>query len=145
MVEVTVIERKLKELDRYLQQLSRYQGVTGEELRQDLEKAWAVEHGLQLCIQILLDVGNHLLSEKGVFVSDYKSIFFELAHLGVLPMDFAKRISGMAGFRNILVHAYGEVDLEKVAQMLRENLGDFREFAEYLCTYLQEEEKEDEH
>jgi hypothetical protein len=65
MVEITVIERKLKELDRYLQQLSRYQGITGEELRQDLEKAWAVEHGLQLCIQILLDVGNHLLSGKG--------------------------------------------------------------------------------
>ncbi|KUK32092.1 MAG: Uncharacterized protein XD63_0683 [Thermoanaerobacterales bacterium 50_218] len=145
MVEVTVIERKLKDLDRYLQQLSRYQGITGEELRHDLEKAWAVEHGLQLCIQILLDVGNHLLSEKGVFVSDYKSIFFELARLGVLPMDFAKRISGMAGFRNILVHAYGEVDLEKVAQMLSENLGDFRKFAEYLCTYLQEQEEDDEH
>jgi len=137
LVDINLIEQKLKELDRYLVQLAKHRGATAEDLKTDLDKAWIVEHGLQLCIQAVLDMGNHILAEKGLTVTEYADIFDELARLEVLPKDFAQKISGMAGFRNILVLEYAKVDLEQVAKVLNNNLNDFREFAKHLGEFLQ--------
>lgn len=43
----------------------------------------------------------------------------------IIPLEFAQKIRGMASFRNILVHDYATVDLEKLHQILNNNLGDF--------------------
>ncbi|WXJ85839.1 hypothetical protein MTBGP_26550 [Moorella thermoacetica] len=45
-------------------------------------------------------------------------------------------ISGMAGFRNILVHEYGKIDLKKVADIINNHLNDFRQYARYIVQYL---------
>jgi uncharacterized protein YutE (UPF0331/DUF86 family) len=43
----------------------------------------------------------------------------------------------MAGFRNILVHGYIRVDEDRVAQILRDHLGDFEEFSSHILAYLE--------
>lgn len=42
----------------------------------------------------------------------------------------------MAGFRNILVHEYAKIDLNKLAEVLNTSLSDFREYAGYIMTYI---------
>ncbi|WP_235551420.1 DUF86 domain-containing protein [Neomoorella thermoacetica] len=42
----------------------------------------------------------------------------------------------MAGFRNILVHEYGKIDLKKVADIMNNHLNDFRQYARYIVQYL---------
>ena len=56
---------------------------------------------------------------------------------GVIPKDFASKIEGMAGFRNILVHDYLEIDPRKVYQNLLNALKDFDEFARYIVGYIE--------
>ncbi len=55
----------------------------------------------------------------------------------VIPVDFANRFSKAAGFRNILVHMYEEVDAGKLHDYLQNNLEDFNEFARYVASYLE--------
>ena len=43
---------------------------------------------------------------------------------------------GMAGFHNVLVHLYLEVDPHKVYSYLQHDLGDFELFAQYIAEYL---------
>jgi uncharacterized protein YutE (UPF0331/DUF86 family) len=43
----------------------------------------------------------------------------------------------MAKFRNVLVHLYLEVDLQRVYRYLQENLDDFETFARYVSEWLQ--------
>jgi uncharacterized protein YutE (UPF0331/DUF86 family) len=50
--------------------------------------------------------------------------------MGVLPPEFAARFRSVAGFRNVLVHGYLQVDLEVVRRILAERLDDFERFAE---------------
>jgi len=140
MKDTGLIMEKLKELDRYLKQLKVYKEITTEELADNLDQLWIVERGLHLSIQILLDIGNHLLAEAGITVEDYSGIFVKLAELGVIPVEFGKRIKGMAGFRNILVHEYANVDLKKLVAVLREGLTDFRDFAGYIVKYIDRDE-----
>jgi uncharacterized protein YutE (UPF0331/DUF86 family) len=42
-----------------------------------------------------------------------------MGELGVLPVDFARNLAPMAGFRNILVHEYINVDWNHVYNHLQ--------------------------
>lgn len=136
LVDVELVELKLRELDRYLAQLKKHQGVTASELSKDLDKAWTIEHGLQLSIQVVLDIGNHVLAAEGTTVNEYAHIFSELARLKVIPEEYAQSVKGMAGFRNLLVHEYATIDMVKLTDVLNNNLEDFSLFASYIADYL---------
>ncbi|OPX22657.1 MAG: hypothetical protein B1H02_05880 [Candidatus Latescibacteria bacterium 4484_107] len=108
-----------------------------EEIESDREILWAVERGLQVAIQNLVDIGSHILSAEAVNdYEDYTEIIDRLGDRGVLPKDFAASIRGMAGFRNILVHEYLRIDLEEVYRMLHERLDDFSRFVGFVRIYL---------
>lgn len=42
--------------------------------------------------------------------------------------DLGERLAKMAGFRNVLVHGYDDVDLAVVEDLVRHRLGDLLEF-----------------
>jgi uncharacterized protein YutE (UPF0331/DUF86 family) len=131
-----VVRRHLFALSGALRNLRRHSGCSGPELRADADLRWIVERGLQLCAQNALDIATHLVAASGLDAPDYASAIDRLAELGVLPMDFAARFRAIAGFRNVLVHGYLEVDLDLVAHVLRERLGNFKEFAVLVEAYL---------
>lgn len=111
---------------------------TYDEFVRDHVLVSATERNFQLAIQAALDVGSIILADQWVMVPDeYKDIFPKLAEIGVLPPDFAQKLVGMAKFRNVLVHLYLEVDLQKVYRYLQENLEDFETFARYVSEWLQ--------
>jgi len=137
LVDKELILFKLQELERYLTQLKKHQGVTADHLDNSLDQAWIIQHGLQLSIQLVLDIGNHILAGAGNPAQDYSSIFDKLAQIDVIPAEFAESIKSMAGLRNILVHEYTEIDMEKLADLLNNRLGDFSKFAVYVMNYLE--------
>jgi len=57
----------------------------------------------------------------------------------VLPQEFVERISGLTGFRNILVHEYLTVDPLKVHGVLQHGLEDLKKFIVYITDFLQQE------
>lgn len=136
LVDHELLTVKLQELDRYLTQLKKHQGVSERMLENDLDKAWIIQHGLQLCIQVVLDVGNHILASKGVSVQEYADIFVELARLKVLPEGYAESIKGMPGLRNLLVHEYAGLDMSVLAGIVNNRLRDFYLFASHITEYF---------
>lgn len=136
LVDIELVEFKLQELNRYLAQLKKHQGVTASALKNDLDKSWIIQHGLQLSIQVVLDVGNHILAAEGIAIHEYEDIFAELARLKIISDKYAQSIKGMAGFRNLLVHEYARIDMEKLTDILDNRLKDFSLFASYISDYL---------
>jgi uncharacterized protein YutE (UPF0331/DUF86 family) len=133
-----VVKRQLAHLEATVAKLRELAGLTADEMRRSKEKSWAVQHGLQIAIQTVLDLGNHLLAAEGTNdVEEYGQIVDRLGDSGILPQDFARRIRPMAGFRNILVHGYIRVDEDRVAQILRDHLGDFEKFSSHILAYLE--------
>jgi len=136
-IDPEVVRRHLLALEAAVRNLGRHTGRTADEYRLDADLRLAVERGLQLCAQNALDVATHLAAAAGLDAPDYATAVDRLAELGVVPADFAARFRSVAGFRNILVHGYLEVDLQLVHQVVSERLGDFREFARHVERYLQ--------
>jgi uncharacterized protein YutE (UPF0331/DUF86 family) len=136
-LDKAVVRRHLLALDSALQRLRRHAGKPLAALAAAPDTLWAVERGLQLCAQNALDVATHLAASGGRDVSDYAAAIDALAALGVLTTDFAARFRAVAGFRNVLVHAYLDVDPARVHAVLNERLGDFEEFARRVQLYVE--------
>jgi len=135
-IDVEIIRRHLAALRESLQVLSTRSGLSLEKLDVDTEERWLVERGLQLCAQNALDIATHIAASRGRDVPDYASAIDELGRLGVLPHEFAREFRGVAGFRNVLVHGYLDVDLDVLHALLHDKLGDFESFATLIEDYL---------
>lgn len=135
-LDEAIIRRHLLALDEALQTLRRHQGKPVEALATDREELWIVERGLQLCAQNALDIATHLAASAGRDVPDYAASVDQLAELHVVPSAFAARFRTVAGFRNVLVHGYLEVDSATTHRLLNERLEDFVEFARCVHQHL---------
>ena len=94
------------------------------------------ERNLEVAAQCVLDISHRLISlAGGPRPRDYYEAILHLGELGVLPPDFATHLAPLAGFRNILVHEYLEVDWQEVYRNLQQ-LGDLARFAELVREWL---------
>ena len=131
-----VVRRHLAGLREALVNLRRHAGRSAQDLRANADLRWTVERGLQLCIQNALDIATHLAAGSGLDAPDYATAIDRLAELTVLPAEFAVRLRPIAGFRNVLVHGYLQVDLSIVEDVLKTKLDEMDEFARRIEVYL---------
>lgn len=136
-LDPAVVRRHLLALDAALQVLRRHQGRKVSELTSQPEERWVVERGLQLCAQNALDVATHLAASTGYDVPDYASAIDRLGEMGILPPDFVAHFRAVAGFRNVVVHGYLDVDIGLLHRLLNEHLEDFSVFARHVAEYLE--------
>ena len=140
MINRRVVLRRLGKIKENLKVLRRISQLPFESFSADIEKRYVAERALEISIQALIDVCAHLVKQAQVSIPDENHDFpLILGRLGVFPQDLAERLAGMIGMRNVLVHEYLDIDLSLVYQALKENLGDFDEFARYIVEYLEKE------
>jgi len=100
-----------------------------EAIRADVREERFVEHTLQIAIQAALDVASHIVSDDRLGEPETNRALFDLlARAGKLPADLAATLRDLAGFRNVIVHGYQDVDLAVVEDVLRNHLGDLLAF-----------------
>ena len=99
-----------------------------------------VERTLQIGIEACLDLANHIISEKGFREpSSNADTFHVLCENNIIPMSFSNKLKDMASFRNLMVHNYAKVDIEKVYGILKRHLKDFDMYMGYVVKFLERE------
>ncbi|HUP47496.1 MAG TPA: DUF86 domain-containing protein [Thermoanaerobaculia bacterium] len=100
---------------------------------------WTTERGLQLAAQAILDIGTHILSGRfNVHPADYEDVIRLMGVHGIVSDELQSRLRGLGGFRNILVHGYLEIDIERVYEFLCEESSVFRDFANAIDEWLEQ-------
>jgi len=113
----------LRELSESLEDWRRYQCISIEELRMDRDKRNMVLHALLISIQSAIDIATYVIAENGLKKpSTYRETFEILEEAQIISEDLANDLSDLAGFRNVLVHIYWELDLDVVYGILRNDL-----------------------
>ncbi len=136
-VDIEVIATRLARLAEHLSDLSALKPITLDEYQSNKILRGYVERTLQVCIQICLDVGNHLIAEFGFRHPERnRDIFIILHEEGIIPTSLLPDLIEMAGFRNIVVHDYTRVDNVIVYEILNHHLEDFSRFARAVTDYL---------
>lgn len=107
-------------LSEALEDLERYRdSVSPEDLTGDRDKRNMVLHALLVAIQSSIDLAQHLIAENKLIRPDtYRQAFEILKEAGLLEGGLAERLEDLAGFRNVLVHVYANLDLKRVHQIL---------------------------
>jgi uncharacterized protein YutE (UPF0331/DUF86 family) len=79
-------------------------------LRDEMLEAFLSFH-LFLLIQDAVDLAVHLVSARGLAVpSSQREAFEALAKAGIITVETATAMGGVASLRNRIAHAYGDVD-----------------------------------
>lgn len=128
---------RIEKLKEYLAILEGLQDVTLLELQKDAVKRGAVERYLQLSIEACIDIAELVISDQRLLTpSTAKEALEILGKEGIMESEFAEGFSKTAGFRNILIHDYVEIDYEILLQNLKGNLSDFHMFIKSILAFL---------
>lgn len=124
------VHERLQKLEEVISNLLAIGSSRSRLPREDFRDTWAAERGLQLGAEIILDIGNHILTAHfGVSPVDYEDIITRLGATGVVAPELRERLKGLGGFRNILVHGYLRVDPDRVNEYPIRAPADFTDFA----------------
>lgn len=88
---------------------------------------------LQRACQQSIDLAMFLVSELSLGIpKDSVGAFGLLREEGIIDENIFKTMKGMVGFRNVAVHQYQRIDYTIVEIVIKEHLGDFREYTKTL-------------
>jgi len=123
MVRKAVLESRLERVREYLDILDAVLKFDEKIFLSDPFIYSTAERNLQLVIEALIDIGNHIISDCGYPKPEtYAEVFHVLRDKEVLQEDLFNEIDGMTSFRNLLVHDYLRIDRKQVYQLLKTRL-----------------------
>jgi uncharacterized protein YutE (UPF0331/DUF86 family) len=127
VTDPALVAKKLAAIESGLADLRRI--ARPADLDTDLLQRRFVEHTLQIAIQAALDVASHVVSDERLGEPrTNRDLFTLLAGAGWIDASLRDALSRMAGFRNVLVHGYDDVNLDIVRDILARRLVDLERF-----------------
>jgi uncharacterized protein YutE (UPF0331/DUF86 family) len=128
VVTADVVARHVLAANETLHELSRPECADAARLRMDPMLRAAVERWLQVVIGGCIDLAYHRGASQGwTPVGSARAAFAAMAAHGDIDDALAQRLGSASGMRNVLVHRYVDVDLERIASAVAQGLDDLRE------------------
>jgi len=126
---VTFLVERLAESHRHLDHLRalRPRVLWIESLERDLSLRNDVLFSLLTVSQRVIDIAGELAARRGDRFEDYTQAVRTLVSDARFPEHLVRRLERLPGFRNVIVHEYVALDLERVVRALDE-LDDVRDF-----------------
>lgn len=132
-----VIRNKLAEITRTLDELALVGEVNGARLSSDSLVRAAVERFVTRLVDLAVDVNTHLAVAKlGRAPGDYRSSFTLAAELEAIDAKLAKLIAPSVGMRNVVIHEYDRLDLERLAAAIPLAVAHYREYVRQVARFV---------
>ena len=138
MVRIEILQKRISKAYEYLEILKKIKKEYSKEIFvKDPLIYGSTERFLQLTIEALIDIGNHIVSDQNLgqvnFYSDIPELLYQNNYI---KKDLKEIFIQIIGFRNILVHDYLNIDLSIVYSVLNEKLDDLfsilKEYSKFL-------------
>lgn len=139
-IDRDVLLTRFKKMDNLIQNLKEIKKKSKDEFLSNYLLHLSTQRALEMCINICIDVGNHILTmNKNGKPETYGDIFTELSKLGLIDKELKEILIKMVKFRNLLGHLYMEISNEKIYEILQENLDDFNLFKKEIYSKFKEQ------
>ena len=117
---MTWLVERLAELARHVEHVRSLRARVGgaAALRRNLSLHNDVLFSLLAICQIVFDVSGELSARKGLRFEDYTQAVRNLGALDEFSDDLVRELSLLPGFRNVLVHEYVTLDLDRAVEAL---------------------------
>lgn len=138
------VNSQLRRLEEHIGHLDEVRRGGQEAFLKDSLVEAAAERYLQIAIETILNLGNHVIAVQGLRLpQEYADIFRILEEAGILKSELVPRFVEMARFRNKLVHLYWEIDKLEIWKILQDDLGDLVTFEKIILGLIEHNKAND--
>ena len=139
MLNIELLEDRLNQIRVSAKRLERMKVMSLDEFLANPDNFAVAEHHLRRSLEALFDIGRHIAAKEGFGKPDkYRDVIRILGQSGVLQPEFSKRIEGMAGYRNRLVHGYSMVSPREIYEIIKTRLDDFAVYCSSISTFIEQ-------
>ena len=129
MVDKDLILAKASSVKRHIDRVKEKSVADMAIFLQDLDRQESVSFNMHLAIQNCMDIAAHIISEEGLGVpGSAGDMFFLLQENGFISADLSDKMVKAVGFRNLLVHEYQKIDLQRLYETAEKNVDDLMAF-----------------
>jgi len=135
-----VLRTRISYIEDSLRSLERFKGVPFEKFHSNPDHFRIAFYDLHRSLEAIMDIGSHILSRiPGARPASYKDIPRLLDKYKIIPADFANQtLAKMAGYRNRMVHFYGEISERELYAIIQEELDDLYTFIGFIEKVLKD-------
>ena len=114
-LDVATLGRKLRAMRRLLDELHRLGAIDADRFAREFTTQLIVERIVSQLVDLAAGINTHVLTtETGESPPDVRRSFTAVADTGMIDHELAARLAPSAGLRNVLVHAYVDLDLARL-------------------------------
>lgn len=129
MTNIRVLLKKISKIEKYFQMVIKYRQFNKNEIEKNEERYGALQRYVYLLCQATIDLAEAVISHYFYRLpGNYGEIFTILRENDLIGQDLEKKMIKMTGFRNVLAHAYGELDFEKFYEVIIKDIDDIKIF-----------------
>jgi uncharacterized protein YutE (UPF0331/DUF86 family) len=135
-LDTDILAVRLRLMRELLDQLDQLGTVDVDRLAAEPVTRAAVERFIQAVVDLAVDINSHIAVARLAMAPTSGRVSFGLAaEAGVLDVDLAERLAPAAGLRNVLVHRYTEIAVDKVADAASTVLVGFSEYVKQVAAF----------
>jgi uncharacterized protein YutE (UPF0331/DUF86 family) len=117
-----VLEKRDVELDNFIK---------------DIDRQEIILFNIQTAVQNCIDIAAHIISEESFGVpGSTTEMLYILEKNGYLDNDLTQKMVKAVGFRNLIVHEYGKIELEQVYEIAQNDINDLNEYLKAIIKKL---------
>ncbi|GIK61082.1 MAG: DUF86 domain-containing protein [Ignavibacteriota bacterium] len=128
--KLTRLEENLKTLEQFRNSYSL------DDIISNKIDEWGLRYGLFESIQIIIDISCSIVANKNLGTpKNYSECISLLVSNDYLNKDLGEKIKSMIGLRNLLIHEYGIIEVNKLFANL-DHINDVRNFIQSIKSAL---------
>jgi len=129
LVDRDLILAKAGSVQKYLSRVMEKRDIDLQIFLKDLDRQESILFNLQMAVQNCIDIAAHIISEEGFGVpGSTNEMFYLLEENGYLDSELTEKMVKAVGFRNLVVHEYGKIELKQVFEVAQEDIKDLDEY-----------------
>lgn len=129
MIDQDVILAKANNIEKHLHRIREKRELNLNTFLGDIDSQESILFNLQMAVQNCIDIASHIISDEGLGIaSSTNEMFSLLEEKGYIDRHLCENMMAAVGFRNLIVHEYGQVDLKQVYQIAHHDIDDLESF-----------------
>ena len=137
MVDPNLILAKAGSVRSHLNRVLEKRNVDLNGFIEDIDSQEIILFNIQAAVQNCIDIAAHIISAEGFGVpGSTTEMFFILGENSYLDNNLTQKMVKAVGFRNLIVHEYGKIELEQVYEIAQNDVNDLNEYLKEILKKL---------
>lgn len=137
MADIDLILLKAGSVKKHLRRIQKKCDTDLDSFLDDIDRQESILFNAQMAIQNCIDIAAHIVSAENFGApGSTNEMFYLLEENGYLSRELTEKIVKAVGFRNLVVHEYAKIELEKVFKIAKHDINDIDDYLKSIFEQL---------